>query len=117
MMGSKQTWQTGEDVCRQLGGHLADVSSEKDLQWLWELVNQQPFWIGMRESSSCDSEALHMQYLNMRSCLILAICFLQGLMTMRKMGDGSSPLVRLSNTTTGRSGFLASETPPPRTVC
>jgi len=46
LLRSRLTWINGEARCKQVGGHLTDVTSEKHMQWLSKLVRRRPVWIG-----------------------------------------------------------------------
>lgn len=49
LLRSRLTWINGEARCKQAGGHLTDVTSEKHLKWLNKLVRRRPVWIGLNE--------------------------------------------------------------------
>ena len=49
LVNQKDTWNNAEQQCEEnFGGHLAHVESEKHLQWLWQLSDNHPVWIGKR---------------------------------------------------------------------
>lgn len=61
-MPDRTTWTFAERSCAQEeGGHLTEVTSNRHMQFLWDLASEQPFWIGealvelirMLSDSSC----------------------------------------------------------------
>ncbi|ELU06436.1 hypothetical protein CAPTEDRAFT_228288 [Capitella teleta] len=47
LMPDRTTWTFAERSCAQEeGGHLTEVTSNRHMQFLWDLASEQPFWIG-----------------------------------------------------------------------
>ena len=47
LVNEKDTWNNAEQQCEEnFGGHLAHVESAKHLDWLWQLSDGHPIWIG-----------------------------------------------------------------------
>lgn len=46
VLSERLTWNSAEQQCQVLGGHLTSVQSKEHVDWLWKLARRRHFWIG-----------------------------------------------------------------------
>ncbi|XP_047442063.1 FRAS1-related extracellular matrix protein 1b [Mugil cephalus] len=53
LSSSEASWSSAERICSMtLNSSLSNVSSRRDVSWLWRFAGRKPFWIGRSPSSS-----------------------------------------------------------------